>query len=825
MTGLPGLDAETPNAAPANIAPDEPLIVLPECDGAFVSALISELGLHPFLAQTLVRRGVRSVQEASLTLGVEELVDPALLPGVGPAADAIVKHLRADSRIAVHGDYDVDGVCSTSILVKALSGLGADVTWHVPSRFDEGYGLSVKAIDQLAADGVDLIVTVDCGVGSVAEVLHAKALGIDVVICDHHKPGAELPDAPIVHPGLGDYPTPDLCAAATTFKLAQVVTGLVGGDVAALDSELELVALATVCDVVPLVGENRALVVKGIELMRTTTRPGLIELMRSAGTNQLNLNSRSFGFALGPRINAAGRMYSAEPAVELMLTSSHERAAELAEHLEGSNFNRRAVGKQVLHQAEAQARQQLDRFAIIVAGEGWHAGVLGIVAGRLAESYRRPVLALGIENGVAAGSGRNGGVFDLHGGLEACSEHLVRFGGHRAAAGLELDVASLPAFIRDFSRVAAGALTVDDLRPRFTVDAIAEPSQISISAVQQLDRLGPYGHMNPEPLVLLPSVQVESARKMGDGAQHRNFSVSGRGGSIGVIAFGWERAELPTGDESRLNMLVELSLNEFRGNVEPQAQFRAAMEVPPHDEGAWIEEFNATFEAQAYESAAGVAVGIDRELAIDRTSDSPMAVIAESAAKADRTVLVVNNIGEWRPVVDALAAIDSRLAALRVVAYDNPGLASIDADHLILVEPPPAPDFTSFGDIPVTIAWNEATARITAGRGADLLLARNHAVELFRVVRAGSGKPFAEVAPQLRSALPSARVAARATQALHEISMLRVDRNGSTVEAIHAVDSAKSDLELSPTFRSYSAYREDSERWLRQLTEQQSENP
>lgn len=758
-------------------------------------------------------------------LGVEEILDPSLIPGVVAAADAIVKHLRADSRIAVHGDYDVDGVCSTAILVQALARLGADVTWHVPSRFDEGYGLSITAIDKLAAGDVSLIIAVDCGIGAVGEVNHARSLGVDVVICDHHKPGDELPDAPIVHPGLGDYPTPELCAAATTFKLAQVVTASIGGDVAALDSELELVALATVCDVVPLVGENRALVVSGTERMRTTTRPGLVELMRVAGTNQLRINARSFGFSLGPRINAAGRMFSAEPAVELMLTSSAARAAELATSLDKSNYERRQVGQQVLAQAEIQARQQRDQYAIVVAGEGWHPGVLGIVAGRLAEAYRRPAIALGIEGGVAAGSGRNGGVFDLHGGLEACASHLVRFGGHRAAAGLELDVGALPAFTRDFTSFAAAALTTDDLRPQLSVDAVAEPSQISIDAITSLDLLGPFGQMNPEPLVLLPAVRVDSARKMGDSAQHRKFSVSGRGGSIGVVAFGWDGAELPLDDHSLMNMVVKLSVNEFRGNVEPQAEFCAVAALPTRDDRGWIEEFNSIFGAAAFTGAAGDRLGIDQARATDRTKDSPVAVIAELGPVADRTVLVVNNAAEWQPVVSALAALDSRLDALRIMSYDDQRLGSLDADRFVLAEPPPSPIFTAFGDTPVTIAWNDATARITAGRGADLLLTRDHAVELFRVIRAAGGASFGDLAPQLRDALPSARVAARATQALHEISMLRVDHDGSTVEAIHAVESVKSDLELSPTFRSYSAYREESERWLRQLTEPQSANP
>lgn len=439
------LDAER---LPDDIAPDEPLIELPEAAGDAVALLCTELGLHTLAAQTLVRRGKGDLEVARAWIEGAEIEDPFTLPGAIEAAAAIARHVKSDSRIAVHGDYDVDGVCSTAILVKTLAGIGADVTWHVPSRFEDGYGLSKNAIDRLAADGVQLIITVDCGIGSVAEVAYARGLGVDVVICDHHKIGEVLPDAPIVHPALADYPCPVLCAAATTYKLAQVLVDSVGGDADALEPELELVALATVCDVVALHGENRALVRRGIEMMRRTLRPGLRELMRVASVDQLSLDASSFGFALGPRINAAGRMYSAEPAVELMLTSSEARAAELAAELNAANAKRREIEQGILFTAETQARSQRDQFAIVVAGEGWHPGVLGIVAGRIAEKYHRPAVALGIEGGVAAGSGRNGGIYDLHGGLEACSDLLVRFGGHRAAAGLELDEINLAAFTK-----------------------------------------------------------------------------------------------------------------------------------------------------------------------------------------------------------------------------------------------------------------------------------------------------------------------------------------------------------------------------------------
>ncbi|HEV7918020.1 MAG TPA: single-stranded-DNA-specific exonuclease RecJ, partial [Solirubrobacterales bacterium] len=480
-------------ALPDDIAPERALIELLECKSEDVLRLRSDLGLHPLAAQVLARRGLGEPEAVRAFLAAEELHAPELLPGASAVADSIASHIARGSRIAVHGDYDVDGVCSTAIFVRTLTKLGADVTWHVPSRFEDGYGLSRAAIDRLGRDGVDLMIAVDCGVTAVNETAYAKAQGMDVVICDHHKSDDTLPDALIAHPALGDYPFPDLCAAAVAYKVCQLVAERTGGDAAALQDDLELVGLATVCDVMPLSGENRTLVRRGIAAMRQTMRPGLRELMRSSAVDQLKVDAGAFGFRLGPRINAAGRMFSAEPAVELLLTTSEQRAAELAAQLGSANSRRQEIEQTILFQAETQARRQRDEFAIVVAGDDWHGGVLGIVAGRIAERFRRPCIALGIEGGVAKGSGRSGGVYDLHSGLTACSSHLTRFGGHKAAAGVELEETAINAFRVALQAHAREHLTADDLRPRVRVDAVADPSQLSLEAVEALEQLGPFG--------------------------------------------------------------------------------------------------------------------------------------------------------------------------------------------------------------------------------------------------------------------------------------------------------------------------------------------
>lgn len=803
---------------PVDIASGEALIELSPCDSDAVVALVSELGLHTFAAQTLVRRGYTTVESARSFITPGELSDPQSLPGAQAVAAAIAGHIEAGTRIAVHGDYDVDGVCSTAILVRTLALLNADVTWHVPSRFEDGYGLSRAAIDRLAGDGVGLIVTVDCGIGSVDEVAHAKSIAVDVAICDHHKIGEVLPEAPIVHPALGGYICPDLCAAATTYKLAQVLLGLMGHEIDETSDDLELVALATVCDVVPLRGENRALVQQGLAAMRQTLRPGLRELMRVAGVDQLKLDSGSLGFALGPRINAAGRMFSAEPAVELMLTTNESRAAELATELHGANARRREVEQEILFKAETQARQQRDQFAIVVAGEDWHPGVLGIVAGRIAERFHRPCVALAIEHGVAAGSGRAGGSYDLHAGLTACADLLVRFGGHKAAAGLELDVGRLAEFTRRFQEHAAQALTVDELRPRASVDAVGEPSQISLDAVESLAALGPFGAANREPQLLLPGVTVSELRKMGDRGQHLRLGIAARGGKAGVVAFNWEQA-VKIGP-ARLNMVVRLARNEFRGTVEAQAKLVALGDASQIEPAAdWETQFMREYFAPPLENAEGAALSLDA--AVDRRKDSPLAVIAELGNAPAGSVIVVNDPVEWAQIIAGLAAVEPSIGGIPILAYGDAELTGAQWSRAVLVEPPPVPELAGVRADQVVIAWNRAGIRVTASRGGDLFLDRDDVIWAFRIIKEAEEHSWAGLMPAIIDGGRTARIAAHAVRTLSELSLIRVVSNDGVVEAIEMGDSVQTELDRSQTFRSYSSYREESPKWLHQISADQ----
>ncbi|MGZ6695291.1 MAG: single-stranded-DNA-specific exonuclease RecJ, partial [Solirubrobacteraceae bacterium] len=349
---------------------------------ADVLGLERELGVSFTMAQVLARRGLREPSAARAWLAARDRHDAAGFAGIDGAVALVLEHVRGGGRITVHGDYDVDGVCSTAILVGVLRALGADVDSYLPSRTEDGYGLNAQTVQRLAARGTKLLITVDCAITAVAEVALARAAGMDVVVTDHHAPRAdgELPDAPIVHPAVCGYPCADLCAAGVAHKLAGALLAAAGRDGADADGDLDLVALATVADCVPLHGENRRLVREGLAALACTRRPGLRALMRVAQVDHGALDARAIGFRLAPRINAAGRLYRADAGLELMLCADEARADEIAQELDAANAERRAVEQRIRWEAEAQLDEAGEQAAYVLAGDDWHPGVIGIVA-------------------------------------------------------------------------------------------------------------------------------------------------------------------------------------------------------------------------------------------------------------------------------------------------------------------------------------------------------------------------------------------------------------------------------------------------------------
>src|SRR5919108_3602859 len=444
------------------------------CPHRQASALAQELGLSEITASVLVRRGYGDPDEARAFLaGEQPLHDPSLLGDMKEAVARIRAAIAAGTRICVHGDYDVDGICATALALLILREVGAEAAWHLPSRFDEGYGVSGQTLERLAEDGCGLVLTVDCGITAVDEVTRARELGLDVIVTDHHRPAERLPECPLVATRPSTYPFPDLCGTGVVYKLGQA---LLGAESETLRRHVDLVALATIADVVPLVGENRSLAIAGLRGLARTQKPGLRALMKVAHVDPAAIDAGSIGFRLAPRINAAGRLGHPRAALELLLTEDADDARSLADRLEELNRDRQAVEDTILRAAVAQVEEWPEarrrRRAYVVWGDDWHEGVIGIVASRLVERYHRPVVLIAGTEGLWKGSGRSIPSFDLHAALAGCSRFLERFGGHRAAAGLAIVPEWVEAFADAFAAQAEGVLGPEDLVPTKVVDAL-----------------------------------------------------------------------------------------------------------------------------------------------------------------------------------------------------------------------------------------------------------------------------------------------------------------------------------------------------------------
>jgi single-stranded-DNA-specific exonuclease len=552
------------------------------CPHRQASDLAEELGLSEITASVLVRRGYGDPGEARAFLaGEQPLHDPFLLGNMAEAVAQIRAAIAAGKRICVHGDYDVDGICATVLALRILRELGAEVEWHLPSRFDEGYGVSGGTLERLAEEGCGLVLTVDCGITAVDEVRRARDLGLDVIVTDHHRPGDELPDCPIVATRPSDYPFPDLCGTGVVYKLGQA---LLGPDSEVLRRHLDLVALATIADVVPLVGENRSLVVAGLRTLARTQKPGLRALLKAAHVDPAAVDAGKVGFRLGPRINAAGRLGHPRAALELLLTEDADEARRLADRLEELTCDRQAVEERIVRAAIAQVEEWPEakrrRPAYVVWGEDWHEGVIGIVASRLVERYHRPVVLIAGGEGLWKGSGRSIPSFDLHGALGACSQFLARFGGHRAAAGLSIDPELLEPFADAFAAQAEGLLAPDDLLPTTVVDAVLpRGAKLTLDLCEELRQLAPFGLANPDVTLLAPGCELGELATVGDG-KHLRFRVQRDGRDAGgAIAFGQGTKLDRFRRMGRYDVAFRLQENHWNGTVSPQLVVRRVFDA------------------------------------------------------------------------------------------------------------------------------------------------------------------------------------------------------------------------------------------------------
>ncbi|MEI7559633.1 MAG: DHH family phosphoesterase, partial [Actinomycetes bacterium] len=663
-----------------------PVLDLPALDQTIAESLVQALGVSPVMADVLVSRGFRTVSDVDGFLSASVSVDRNQLGDLDLAAAKLSSALDAGIPIAIHGDYDCDGVCSTTALTLGLRAMGGTVIPRVPERAD-GYGLSIKAIDDLFQTGARVLVAVDCGITATAEVSHANALGMGVIVIDHHRPPADgvLPEAVIVHPALGNPDALPMCAAAVAVEVIHATARIRKFELPDLGLA-ELAGLATVTDVMPLRGANRTIVRRALGALPLTANLGLSALIDRSGIDRTQINARDLGWSLGPRINAAGRVRAAGAALELLLCQDPERAADLAGDLEAANAERRLLQQEVRIAAEIQAGERPKAAAWVVAGDGWHPGVVGIVAGGLAGSFYRPVVALSISGDTAVGSVRSVPGFNVALALEACSGLLERFGGHSAAAGLTMRTENIDAFRELFQKTVEDTLPLNLRRPRVVVDAVASPAELNLGLAEELSALEPFGEGNPDILIGVRSAVLERPVRMGEG-KHARFAVRLGVSSAMGVAFG-AREKLVANWGEPADVVGALEVNRWNGKVEPRFSVvravpakAASIEVIASPED-WLERMNRRFTEESTGSH-GVLPGQPRTEASAQRGGVP--TLGRLTASRYSTLAVVADVPRRLPglqgVVGGFTVCDWKTFRA------NPVIAS-HFECLVLLDPP-----------------------------------------------------------------------------------------------------------------------------------------
>jgi single-stranded-DNA-specific exonuclease len=707
---------------------------------ADVVAVEAALGCPEPVAWALVRRGMADPEEARAFLAAADptapLEPPETIPGVAEAADRLALAVRRSEPIVVHGDYDCDGICSTAILVRALESRGARVRPFLPSRFTDGYGVNAATVERLAGEGCRVLVCVDCGTSAVEPLRLAVELGMQPIVCDHHLAGGQRPPGILANPALGRADGPLPAAAGVAFKLAQALAARLDGDparaAAPLGSEppppaeeaLDLVALATVADAVALVGENRRLVARGLAAMRAGPRPGIAALCAAAGIPPRNLNARALGFQIAPCLNAAGRMAHPDRALELLLSADRDAAAPLAADLHRLNVERRETEQRVTEEAiaivEASPAALREADAIVVMGDGWHEGVVGIVAARLVERFARPAIALSRDGARAKGSGRSLPGVDLHALVAAASGTLVRWGGHAGAVGLELRDEDVPRFRDELAAAAVGARgAIERARVR-DVDVVVGPRDLVLRTAEALEELAPYGRGNPEVLMLLAGCEVGGAVRVGEG-RHLQVRLRAGGAHLRAIGFGLGARAPRIDATARHDAVVRLSVDRWQDLVSPQVALEALepLEAPAEPLRGLCRQ---ACDADCPERAAGAALlrtlDAPDELPAPPPADRPalgvrdrrgqgaaLATIAALAGADGGVVAVVSDVARRRSALEGAlepGRLGAEAAALGGARCDRPALlarlalarggplvAMVDYELLAEVEPPP----------------------------------------------------------------------------------------------------------------------------------------
>ncbi len=784
-----------------------------------VLSIVDALQCPEPLAWALVRRGLADPVAAREFLSADgPLRPPEAIAGVAEAADRLAVAVRRGQRVVVHGDYDCDGIASTALMVAGLEARGARVRPFLPSRFDDGYGLVTTSVERFADEGCDLLVCVDCGTSSAEPIARAAELGIETIVCDHHLATGRRPAAIMVNPALGVAADDPPAAAGVVFAVLRALAARVDGDALAPadDEGIDLVALATVADAVPLVGENRRLVARGLAALRARPRPGIAALCQAAGADPRAMSARGLAFRLAPAVNAAGRLTHADEALALLRAPTVGEGLPLARRLWELNLERRDVERRVVQEAvaivEAEPPERREADALVVAGDGWHPGVVGIVASRLVDRFERPAVVIARDGDRARGSGRSMPGVDLHGLVAEAAAHLTRWGGHAGAVGLELPAEAIGRFADALRAAARGARSAIRRAALRDVDAVVGAGDLTLPVAEALEGLAPFGRGNPEVSLAVPGARVSGLSRVGDG-EHLRLRLRSGGAHAGAIAFRWGRRADGLDPAARYDAVVRLGVDRWQGLVSPGVEVERLDPLPEVKAEAALEDVDlrALLDRERQPAPAPpVAPGPPRAL-IDRRARGAALPVLAALAGADRgAAAVVADAGRRRAAIEAVL-VPQRLGVEAVVVADGAAqphdlaaaaerggvLALVEAAalphttvpegvHVVVVDPPADAE---------THAWLCARAE---GRHLHLVYGpeevqfagrcaaaewelRPAAAAAWRALAGGQPAPWDPgLLPRLRAAGAEGppRALARALAALAEIGLLELDEHG-----------------------------------------------
>lgn len=637
-----------------------------------VQQLASKLGISEITAQILFNREITEVECAKkfLLCEISDIGDPFRLKDMEKAIQRIIAAIQNKQKITIYGDYDVDGITATALVFRVLIGLGAVVDYYIPERQSEGYGLNLTALANLQSAGTELLITVDCGISAITEVSSSKA-GLDIIITDHHEPPEALPPAfAIINPKQADctYPEKQLAGVGVAFKLCQALLSEVNEDINRYTGLLELVAIGTVADIVALSGENRIFVKQGLREIKTTKLLGLKTLLQKCNIIQGAIDTYTIGFIIAPRLNAVGRLSHAKAGVELLTTADIVRAEKLAELLNAENNDRQLIEKKIYKSAVnlIEATKAQEDKVIVLASEDWHSGVIGIVAARILERYYRPVILLTIKAGIAKGSCRSIPGFDIFRALGKCQDLLLQFGGHKAAAGLSLEIEQIPAFKQKINNIAKAELSPNDYIPVLAIDALVALDEINAGFIEQLACLEPYGMGNPKPVFACRNVSIAEIRPIGDGQKHLKMKIACTNGTFDAVAwnYGEIAGALTAAKDVDLAFLPEYNEWQGRRNIQLRAK-----------------------DLHYYQDTCAFGTALGRYRLFDgRNLGDKDTFLLKILKECKSAAILVDNIKTGRQIyANIVQALPEKSSNIQIVEKDLPELKAVEDNNITII--------------------------------------------------------------------------------------------------------------------------------------------